>query len=120
LATAGKPEPFKDSYWISGEKVLTHAPAQSSRALTHAANMYAAKFESEFRPIFMTFTTGRKCRADPLVLYAARHRNFWEPQLAGVVEIARPRRERNRLLNTLPFAPTCLLAAHYAGTEAVA
>jgi len=71
--------------------------------------------ESEFRPVFVTFTTGRSAEPTPFFFtqYDLTHLNTAGRQL---VEVCGTRPE-DRLLNTLPFAPhLAFWLAHYAGT----
>src|SRR5262249_35903522 len=73
-------------------------------------------FESEFRPIFMTATTGRS--AEPTAFLYSQH-DLARLAIAGkrLVEICGGRPE-DRMLNTFPFAPhLAFWIAHYAGTE---
>jgi phenylacetate-CoA ligase len=74
------------------------------------------ELEAEFRPIFMTCTTGRS--AEPTPFFFTR-RDLTHLETAGkrLVEICNARPE-DKLLNTLPFAPhLAFWLAHYAGTS---
>jgi phenylacetate-coenzyme A ligase PaaK-like adenylate-forming protein len=116
LNTAESPQRFKDFILIPDEKVLTHRPGTILRALMHGREQMRREFESEFRPIFMTFTTGRSAEPTPF-LFTQRDIGNLGSAARRVVEICAARRE-DRLLNTLPFAPhLAFWLAHYAGTE---
>jgi phenylacetate-coenzyme A ligase PaaK-like adenylate-forming protein len=116
LSTAENPQRFKDFILIPDEKVLTHRPGTIVRALMHGREQVRRGFESEFRPIFMTFTTGRSAEPTPF-LFTQHDIGNLGTAARRVVEICAARRE-DRLLNTLPFAPhLAFWLAHYAGTE---
>src|SRR6185503_8163011 len=63
LNTPENPQRYKDFILIPDEKVLTHRPSTILSALMHGKESVKLGFEAEFRPIFMTATTGRS--ADP-------------------------------------------------------
>src|SRR4029077_6465689 len=103
LSTAAQPQRFKDFILIPDEKVLARPPSTIARALVHGRKRVKQDFEAEFRPIFVTFTTGRS--AEPTPLFFSRH-DLVRLAKAGrrLVEICAARPE-DRMLNTLPFAP---------------
>src|SRR5689334_7565656 len=101
LSTPENPSRFKDFILIPDEKVLTHRPSTILRAFTHGREQVRRGFESEFRPIFMTFTTGRSAEPTPF-LFTQHDISNLGTAARRVVEICAARRE-DRLLNTLPF-----------------
>jgi phenylacetate-CoA ligase len=115
LNTAEQPQRFKDFIVVPDEKVLVRRPRTVARALVHGREAVKQGFEAEFRPIFVTFTTGRS--ADPTPFFYTK-RDLEHLATAGrrVIEVCAARRE-DRLLNTFPFAPhLAFWLAHYAGT----
>src|SRR5882672_6648041 len=116
LATPEQPQRFKNFILVPDEQVLRRRPATIVRALLHGRESVKKAFESEFRPIFMTFTTGRSAEPTP-VFFTQRDLAHLATAGRRVVEVCAARRE-DRLLNTLPFAPhLAFWLAHYAGTE---
>ncbi len=116
LNTAAQPQRFKDFILIPDQKVLAHRPSTILRALAHGRERVKRDFEAEFRPIFVTFTTGRS--AEPTPLFFTQH-DLTRLATAGrrLVEICAARPE-DRMLNSLPFAPhLAFWLAHYAGTS---
>ena len=116
LNTAAQPQRFKDFILIPDQKVLARRPDTILRALVHGREQVKRDFEAEFRPIFVTFTTGRS--AEPTPLFFSQH-DLTRLATAGrrLVEICAARPE-DRMLNTLPFAPhLAFWLAHYAGTS---
>ncbi len=74
------------------------------------------KFETEFRPVFMTFTTGRS--TEPVPFLYTRH-DLSRLAIAGkrVMEICGAHYE-DRMLNSFPYAPhLAFWLTHYAGTS---
>jgi phenylacetate-coenzyme A ligase PaaK-like adenylate-forming protein len=115
LNTDANPLRLKDFILVPDRKVLARRPRTLLRVLAHGRNWVMQDFESEFRPIFMTFTTGRS--ADPTPFLYTQH-DLANLATAGarVIEIAGGRRE-DRMLNTFPFAPhLAFWLTHYAGT----
>jgi phenylacetate-coenzyme A ligase PaaK-like adenylate-forming protein len=115
LNTAAQPQRFKDFILVPDPAVLRRRPETILRALLRGREQVKQGFEAEFRPIFMTFTTGRS--ADPTALFYSQ-RDLAHLATAGgrLVEICAAKREE-RLFNTFPFAPhLAFWLAHYAGT----
>jgi phenylacetate-CoA ligase len=115
LNTPENPQRFKDFILVPDEKVLSRRPGTILRALARGRESVKQGFESEFRPIFMTCTTGRSAEPTPFFFTQRDLTNLAE---AGrrVVEICAGR-PGHRMLNTLPFAPhLAFWLAHYAGT----
>jgi phenylacetate-CoA ligase len=114
LPTPERPQRFKDFILVPDSAALARRPLTIVRALLRGRQRVTRDFESEFRPIFATFTTGRS--AEPTPFFYTQH-DLARLSLAGrrLVEICAARPE-DRLLNTLPFAPhLAFWLAHYAG-----
>jgi phenylacetate-CoA ligase len=115
VSTAAEPQRYRNFILIPDKKVLARRPGTILRALLHGRERVQKEFESEFRPIFMTATTGRS--AEPTPFLYTQH-DLARLEIAGrrLVEICAARPE-DRMLNTLPFAPhLAFWLAHYAGT----
>src|SRR5437870_4116745 len=59
------PQRFKDFILVPDERTLARRPGTIVRALLHGRQRVKEDFESEFRPIFVTFTTGRSAEPTP-------------------------------------------------------
>src|SRR5579859_3424623 len=115
LNTVEHPQRFKDFILVPEQEVLARRPQTLLRALLHGRDSVRQEFESEFRPIFVTFTTGRSADPTPF-FFSQRDLANLATAARRVVEVCGTRRE-DRLLNTLPFAPhLAFWLAHYAGT----
>ena len=115
LSTPSQPERFKDFILVPDPKVLARRPTTVMRALLHGRKQVKRDFESEFRPIFATFTTGRS--AEPTPIFYSQH-DLTRLATTGrrLVEVCTARPE-DRMANMLPFAPhLAFWLAHYAGT----
>lgn len=117
LSTNESPQRFKDFILVPDPKVLARRPGTIWRALCYGRATVKEQLESEFRPIFMTATTGRS--AEPTAfLYTQRDLTHLATAGRRMVEVCAARRE-DRVLNTFPFAPhLAFWLAHYAGTAA--
>ena len=114
-ATAEQPQRFKDFILIPDQKILARRPGTILRAFFHGRESVKQRFESEFRPIFMTATTGRSAEPTPF-FYTQRDLDHLATAARRVVEFCNGRRE-DKMLNTFPFAPhLAFWLAHYAGT----
>src|SRR5262249_23757928 len=67
LNTAAQPQRVKDFILTPDPKVLARRPRTVLRALVHGREFVKQEFESEFRPVFMTFTTGRSAEPTPFL-----------------------------------------------------
>src|SRR6516162_264734 len=67
LNTAENPQRFRDFILVPDEKVLSRRPGTILQALLKGRPSVRQKFEAEFRPIFMTFTTGRSAEPVPFL-----------------------------------------------------
>jgi phenylacetate-coenzyme A ligase PaaK-like adenylate-forming protein len=117
LNTAERPQRFKEFIVVPDQKVLARRPGTVLQALVQGREAVRQKFEAEFRPIFVTFTTGRS--ADPMPFFYTQQ-DLSHLATAGrrVIEVCAARPE-DRLLNTFPFAPhLAFWLTHYAGTAA--
>src|SRR2546427_792182 len=115
LPTAEQPQQFRDFILSPDEKVLTHRASTIARALLHGRDFVKQGFEAEFRPIFVTFTTGRS--AEPTPFFFSQH-DLDNLAIAGkrLTQICGGRAEY-KMLNMFPFAPhLAFWLAHYAGT----
>jgi len=109
------PQRFKDFVLIPDQKILSRRPSTIFDALFHGREFVMQGFESEFRPIFMTATTGRSAEPTPF-FFSQRDLTHLATAARRVVEICNARRE-DKMLNTFPFAPhLAFWLAHYAGT----
>ena len=73
-------------------------------------------FEREFRPSFMTFTTGRSAQPLPF-LYTDHDLRHLKTAGGRIMRICGAKREM-KMLNMFPYAPhLAFWQAHYAGTE---
>lgn len=114
LATAENPQHFRDFILVPDEKILSHRSGVILQALLHGRASVREKFEAEFRPIFMTFTTGRS--AEPVPFLYSKH-DLARLAIAGrrVMEVCGARPE-DRMLNSFPYAPhLAFWLTHYAG-----
>ena len=117
LSSAEHPQKFKDFILVPDPKVLARRPGTILSALVHGRAQVKESFESEFRPIFMTATTGRSAEPTPF-FYTQRDLTHLATAAGRMVEICAAPREA-RLLNTFPFAPhLAFWFTHYAGTAA--
>src|SRR5438105_1505969 len=66
LNTPERPQRARDFILVPDEKTLARRPATIARALFHGQESVRRELESEFRPIFMTFTTGRSAEPTPI------------------------------------------------------
>ena len=65
LNTPDHPQRFKEFIVDPDPHVLARRPRTIFRALLRGRNRVKQELESEFRPIFMTFTTGRSAEPTP-------------------------------------------------------
>jgi phenylacetate-CoA ligase len=110
------PQRAREYVLIPEQNILSRRPSTILRAAIRGRARVRQEFEEEFRPIFMTSTTGRS--ADPVPFLYSQHdlRNL---AIAGrrIMEVAGARPEY-RMVNMFPFAPhLAFWLAHYASTE---
>lgn len=116
LNTPDNPAKVRDFLLVPDRNVLSRRPSSILRALLHGREHVAQGFESEFRPIFLTSTTGRS--ADPVPFLYTNH-DLANLQLAGerVFGVCGARRE-DKLLNMFPYAPhLAFWLTHYGSTS---
>jgi phenylacetate-coenzyme A ligase PaaK-like adenylate-forming protein len=115
LNTPEQPARVRDFLIVPDPAVLSRRPGTIARALAHGRQAVRQEFEREFRPIFVTFTTGRSAEPTPF-FYSQHDLDNLATAARRVVEVCAARPEE-RLLNALPFAPhLAFWLAHYAGT----
>jgi phenylacetate-coenzyme A ligase PaaK-like adenylate-forming protein len=115
VATPANTQRFKDFILIPDQRTLARRPATLLRALLRGREFVRQGFASEFRPIFVTFTTGRSAEPTPF-FFTGRDLLHLATAGARVIEICGGR-PADRMLNTFPFAPhLAFWLAHYAGT----
>lgn len=115
LNTPDNPQKVRDFLLIPDRNVLSRRPSTILRALLRGRKAVADGFENEFRPIFLTSTTGRS--ADPVPFLYTNH-DLANLQLAGerVFGVCGARRE-DKLLNMFPYAPhLAFWLTHYGST----
>lgn len=113
--TPDHPNKARDFVLIPDQKTLSRRPSTLLRALRHGSAAVKRGFESEFRPIFLTSTTGRS--ADPIPFLSTQHDigNFCSGG-ERIMQVCRAEREM-RLLNMFPYAPhLAFWVTHYAAT----
>ncbi len=116
LNTPDNPAKARDFLLVPDRNILSRRPSSILRALLHGREHVAQGFESEFRPIFLTSTTGRS--ADPVPFLYTNH-DIANLQLAGerVFGVCGARRE-DKLLNMFPYAPhLAFWLTHYGSTS---
>src|SRR5437899_212877 len=95
--------------------VLERRPDTICRAILHGKEAVKKGFEAEFRPIFVTFTTGRSAEPTPFFFTQVDLANL-QTAARRVTEICGGRTDY-KMLNMFPFAPhLAFWLAHYAGT----
>ena len=115
LSTPAEPQRFRDFILIPDQKLLARRPSTIFRALAHGREYVKKQFEAEFRPVFVTFTTGRSAEPTPF-FYTQRDLDHLATAGRRVIEICAGRPE-DRLINMFPFSPhLAFWLAHYAGT----
>jgi phenylacetate-CoA ligase len=113
--TVKDPGRVRDFILVPDEAILSRRPSVILQALLRGRASVHEKFETEFRPVFMTFTTGRS--ADPVPFLYTRH-DLSRLAIAGerVMEVCGARHE-DKMLNSFPYAPhLAFWLTHYAGT----
>src|SRR6266496_3856151 len=116
MNTPDNPQRAKDFILIPDPEVLSHRLSTMLRAMARGRERVRRALEIEYRPIFMTSTTGRS--ADPIPFLYTNH-DLDHLGVAGrrVMEICNARHDF-RLLNLFPYAPhLAFWFTHYASTE---
>ena len=105
-----------DFILVPDRKILVRRPFTILRALCHGRHAVEESFEREFRPSFMTFTTGRAAQPLPF-LYTDRDLLHLRDAGARIMRICDAKRDM-KMLNMFPYAPhLAFWMTHYAGTE---
>ena len=115
-ATAGEPDPVRAFVLQPDKRVLSRRISTIASALLRGRRAVEEKFEREFRPVFLTSTTGRSAESVPFLFTAHDIANL---KLTGAraMEICASERDM-RMVNMFPFAPhLAFWFTHYAGTE---
>ena len=103
LNTPANPQRLKDFLLIPEEQALARRPSTLLRALLRGRERVKRGLEAEFRPIFMTTTTGRS--ADPIPFFYSQH-DLANLTLAGdrLFEVCGTQRQW-RAVSLFPYAP---------------
>lgn len=114
--TPDHPQRAKEYLLIPDQRVLSRRPSTILKAVLRGRESVREGFEREFRPIFMTSTTGRS--ADPVpFLYTHRDIDMLRRGGRRIMEICGARTDF-RLVNMFPYAPhLAFWITHYAAVE---
>jgi phenylacetate-CoA ligase len=116
LGSAENPQRFRDFIIVPDEKILSRRPGTIFQALLQGRKAVREKFAAEFRPVFLTFTTGRATEPVPF-LYTQKDLHNLAVVAGRMMEICGARHEE-RLMNAFPYAPhLAFWLTHYAGME---
>lgn len=106
----------RDFILIPDKKILARRPSTILRALWQGRAAVEKSFEHEFRPSFMTFTTGRSAQPLPF-LYTAHDIEHLQDAGNRIMQICDAKRDM-KMLNMFPYAPhLAFWLSHYAGAE---
>lgn len=116
VATPENPGRIRDFIVMPDEKVLARRPSTLWRALTRGRAAVKRGFEREFRPVFMTSTTGRSAEPIPFV-FTRYDLDLLAETGRRVFETCGAERDM-RLVNTFPYAPhLAFWLTHYGATR---
>lgn len=116
LNTPDNPKKIRDFILVPDKEQLARRPSTIFKSLWHGRVGVTRMLEHEFRPVFMTCTTGRSAES---VAFTYSNYDLENLALAGkrVYEICKAEPDF-RLLNTFPYAPhLAFWLAHYGGME---
>jgi phenylacetate-coenzyme A ligase PaaK-like adenylate-forming protein len=116
LNTPENPKKVRDFILVPDKHELARRPSTILQALMHGRANVTRHFEYEFRPVFMTCTTGRS--SDSIAFTYSNH-DLANLAIAGkrIFEICQAEPDF-RLLNTFPYAPhLAFWLTHYGGME---
>lgn len=116
LPTPENPKRSLDFALIPNAKVLSKRPSTIARALLRGRSRVKDELDREWRPTFMTATTGRS--TDSVSFLYTQH-DLHNLTVGGgrIAELARVTREE-RMLNMFPFAPhLAFWCMHYASMD---
>ena len=113
--TQDRPQRMKDFLIIPDERVLSRRPSTILRAGLTGRAAVKRGFEAEFRPIFLTSTTGRS--ADPIpFLFTRRDLDMLTSAGDRIMQVCGAQPDF-RLLNMFPYAPhLAFWMVHYGAT----
>jgi len=116
LNTPENPRKIREFILVPNQGELARRPSTILQALLHGRASVTRHFEYEFRPVFMTCTTGRSSES-----IAFTYSNYDLANLASagkrIFEICEAEPDF-RLLNTFPYAPhLAFWLAHYGGMQ---
>ncbi len=101
---------------VPEKKILARRPSTIVRAMCRGRRVVEESFEREFRPVFMTFTSGRSNEPMPVV-YSNHDLDHLKTAGLQIMRICGAKREM-RMVNMFPYAPhLAFWQSHYAGTE---
>ena len=103
LSTPENTSKIRDFILIPDSQLLARQPQVFLRALIKGKARVKEELEREYRPIFMTSTTGRSTEPIPF-LYTQHDLRNLAVSGARIVEIAQAHKE-DRILNVFPYAP---------------
>lgn len=116
IGTSDKPVKYRDFILSPDAQALAKRPATILHALLHGKAAAKHALEHEFRPVFMTSTTGRSADPVPFV-YTGHDLDSLAGQGRRLFEVCGAERE-HRLLNLFPYAPhLAFWQTHYGATE---
>ncbi|MCE0521769.1 MAG: AMP-binding protein [Methylacidiphilales bacterium] len=105
-----------DFILVPDRHVLARRPSTILKALWKGRPAVEESFEREFRPTFMTFTTGRAAQPLPF-LYTDHDLRHLRDSGRRIMSICGAKREM-KMVNMFPYAPhLAFWQSHYAGTE---
>ncbi|HXS67271.1 MAG TPA: AMP-binding protein, partial [Candidatus Polarisedimenticolia bacterium] len=116
LNTPENPRKIREFILVPDAQELAHRPSTIFQAALHGRACVTRGFEHEFRPVFMTCTTGRSAES---VAFTYSNYDLANLAQAGkrIFEICKAEPDF-RLLNTFPYAPhLAFWLAHYGGME---
>ena len=93
----------RDFILIPDKKILARRPSTIAQVLWHGRKAVEQSFEREFRPSFMTFTTGRSAQPLPFI-YTARDMEHLQDAGGRIMQICDAKRDM-KMLNMFPYAP---------------
>lgn len=116
IATPEAPGNYKDFILVPDPKVLARRPGNIFNAFLNGRETVQRELQHEFRPIFMTSTTGRSAEPVPFV-YTGHDLDLLATTGRRLFEICGARIEC-KLLNLFPYAPhLAFWQTHYGATE---
>lgn len=116
LSTPENTSKIRDFILIPETQLLSRQPGIFLRALIRGKGRVKEELEREYRPIFMTSTTGRAAEPIPF-LYTQHDLRNLAVSGARIVEIAKAEKE-DRILNVFPYAPhLAYWQVHYGAIE---